>query len=465
MTWRSPYCGSWYPAGAGDLTRLLDRCFAQSADRCGDYLMTGAKAYLVPHAGLVYSGAVSAAVWRHLRDQGVRRVVLLGFRHRGGVRGLAVPDLDHYETPLGEVAVDRHHPFQLQPAQQHSDHSVEIQLPFLRYALPDATLLPVYVGQMTPEETEWAALRLAELIDAGAVLVASSDFTHYGRDFQYRPFEADEHVAGRLARLDGLLMEASGSLEPGLFQAEIDSTESNLCGGAPIRLLQRSLQNLAGEEIFQRTLDYQTSGEITGSFSHSVSYAALGYFPASSFQPGNPAREKLLELARTALAHYETNGERPHTEDDGGMRGAAFVTLREQGELRGCVGRITGDKPLSSIVPGLALSAALDDSRFETKPVRAAALDIEISLLTPFKRIDTPERIEAGRHGAHLECGDRRGLLLPQVASDRGWSRDQFLEALSVKAGGHRKLYREPEAKLSLFLGHRFSSEATGKVI
>lgn len=148
----------------------------------------------------------------------------------------------------------------------------------------------------------------------------------------------------------------------------------------------------------------------------------------------------LLRIARETLTEYLTEGTTPDfTPEEPGLlqQVAAFVTLRRHdGELRGCIGRVEVSQPLYRTVQDCVISAATNDFRFPS--VTARELDdiaIEISALSPFQLIDRPEEIEIGRHGLLIRKGFRVGLLLPQVASDRGWDRDEFLHAICLKAG------------------------------
>lgn len=151
-------------------------------------------------------------------------------------------------------------------------------------------------------------------------------------------------------------------------------------------------------------------------------------------------KEKLLRIARETLTEYLTDGTTPvYSPEDSGLvqEVAAFVTLRRRdGELRGCIGRVEVSQPLYRTVQECAISAATTDFRFP--PVTEEELDkilIEISALSPFRRINSPHEIQVGRHGLLIRKGFRVGLLLPQVASDRSWTRDEFLHAICLKAG------------------------------
>ncbi len=124
------------------------------------------------------------------------------------------------------------------------------------------------------------------------------------------------------------------------------------------------------EEVFQQRLDYQTSGEITGSYDHSVSYGALGYFPESSFYLDEDDQKRILSTARATIDHrYIQTGYRmpvaPEVTPGLSRKGSAFVTVYRKGELQGCIGRLHEPQPLSMTIPELTLSAALEDPRFE----------------------------------------------------------------------------------------------------
>ncbi len=460
----SPYSGSWYPGRPSELRELLDDLFQNSARRTGPCLIPHAAGFVVPHAGLVYSGTVAAAAYRHIEAAGTSRVVLLGFVHRGAAPGAWIPEVQCFRTPLGDVVVDQEAAcklltsgaFRSLPEEVLCDHSVEIQLPLVQRAAPGAAVVPVYVSQLEPDARAAAARNLAALIQPGTVLVASSDLTHYGRAFSYEPFPADRGVSERLRDLDDTVIEAAGSLSPGLFLEALRTTSSTVCGYEPISLLLETLASLGGDEIFQETLDYQTSGEITGDFRHSVSYGALGYFPYQAFELGAEDRRLLLGSARRTLEHYLQTGERTPIPPDSTTPAlercaGAFVSLHSGGKLRGCVGRRASREPLHQAVPALTLAAALEDTRFRPVHRGEQGLALEISVLSPFKRIPNLDSFRVNEHGALLDADGYQGLLLPQVATERNWSALQFLDALARKTGVNYGAYREPSTKVYVF--------------
>ena len=174
-------------------------------------------------------------------------------------------------------------------------------------------------------------------------------------------------------------------------------------------------------------------------------------------------KKTLLRVARETLKSYLQTGKIPQysfREPGLTQKVAAFVTLRRRnGELRGCIGRIEVTEPLYRTVQECAISAATRDYRFQ--PLRNVAelddLIIEISALSPFHRVHNAEEVEVGKHGLLIRQGYNSGLLLPQVASERGWSREEFLRAVCMKAGLPSDAWRR--AELYVFTAEVFSEE------
>ncbi|HEY1241628.1 MAG TPA: AmmeMemoRadiSam system protein B [Bryobacteraceae bacterium] len=452
----SPFSGTWYPAQAVALERLLEERFEASRRRTGPFLFSDALSFIVPHAGPEYSGVVAASVYRSLQQDPPDRIVLLAFPHYGGLRGVAVPRVHTIATPLGPVPVrgflsER---FPRVEEAQVCDHSFEIQLPFLQKAAPKTHLCPLYVGSMTETERGAFAEALAGEWRPGTVFLASSDFTHYGRNFGYVPFPADSQIADRLRALDTECIEAAGSLDSRFFLQTLAETGATVCGTAPIALLLATVRLICPDGLFQATLDYQTSGEITGDFRHTVSYAALGHFPRTAFELNRDDAEALMQSAERTLARLRETGYanpiRAHGSSALESRRGVFVSLHDDTGLLGCMGQSSGREPLADAVPEMALAAALDDPRFHPGDAVARTFRVEISALTPLRRIRAAADFQIGRHGGFLRLGSMAGLLLPQVAR-QGWSSADFLDALSRKAGLPAQAYQDPAARLSVF--------------
>ena len=150
-------------------------------------------------------------------------------------------------------------------------------------------------------------------------------------------------------------------------------------------------------------------------------------------------REELLALARNTLETYLQDGSIPEHETDDPVltrRSGVFVTLKQQGELRGCIGHTRADQPLFQVVQQMVVAAATEDPRFPSLiPEELADVTVEISVLSPFRRLTDVEQIQVGTHGLMIFKEGRQGLLLPQVPVENGWDREEFLENLCLKAG------------------------------
>jgi hypothetical protein len=411
----------------------------------------------------MYSGTVAAAAYRAIEQRRPETVVLLAFPHRGGLKGVVSPDVDAITTPLGEVPVASFDGFPRVPEARLCDHSFEIQLPFLQRAAPRARIVPLYVGRMDSEARRAASDRLAAAWRPGTVFIASSDFTHYGRSFGYTPFPPDLSAPERLRELDFDCINAAGSLSPKLFLERMEARRATVCGTDPIALLIDVMRLIGGDRLYQATLDYQASGEIAGDYSHSVSYAALGYYRSAAFDLDPADREALLDGAAETLGRLRATGRKEPAGVSGSaalqMRRGAFVTLRQGNELLGCLGNSSGRGPLAADVLELALAAALDDPRFRPAAEAVGPVDIEISVLTPFRLIRGVDTFQAGVHGAFLELHGHSALLLPQVAAEYGWDAEDFFHALGRKAGAGPKAYRDPQARIEIFEAQVFSRE------
>ena len=222
------------------------------------------------------------------------------------------------------------------------------------------------------------------------------------------------------------------------------------------------LLHLLTPEARAHRLRYYTSGDVTGDFANSVSYLTVGFHaaqPLSATTVGLPANEmdQLLRLAQRAIQRAVTEG-RPQLDVEDVVRGetlpphfaepsGAFVTLKRDDRLRGCIGHIFPHRPLYAAVIENAVSAALHDGRFP--PVTSAelpSLDLEVSVLSRPRPIPSYEAFEIGRHGIVLRKSGRRAVYLPEVAVEQRWDVAQTLTRLSMKAGLSADAWREGAA-------------------
>jgi AmmeMemoRadiSam system protein B len=284
--------GRWYPADRAELERQVDGLLA-SGPGLGDPGAAAAPeatvaptALIAPHAGYLYSGAVAAAAFGRLGTSAPpRRVIVMGPSHFAAFEGAALPRAGRYRTPLGEIPLDEEAVARLEEGAAFRvddrpflpEHALEAELPFLQRLLPDWRLLPVLIGAgSSAAALDAAAAALAELWNDETLLVVSSDFTHYGSSFGFVPFTAEtDDVPARIEALDRGAIDRIVALDRAGFADYVTETGATICGQAPIRILLR----LAAGRAVAELAAYDTSGRITGSWDHSVSYAGIVFRP------------------------------------------------------------------------------------------------------------------------------------------------------------------------------------------
>lgn len=176
----------------------------------------------------------------------------------------------------------------------------------------------------------------------------------------------------------------------------------------------------------------------------------------------NDSEKKVcLSWVREVIQSRLMNREASFRHEEPGTSSGAFVTLHMNGELRGCVGMLQGTgKLLSEVLREAAISAAFKDPRFPPLTNNEYDLiDVEISLLSPFSEVASPSDIHIGKHGVLLNHGYHSALFLPQVATEQGWSLEQFLSHLCVKAGLPHESWRDKEARFRIFTAEVFSEQ------
>lgn len=174
-------------------------------------------------------------------------------------------------------------------------------------------------------------------------------------------------------------------------------------------------------------------------------------------------KKTLLEIVKRAIIAKASNRELPKLTADSPIlkeKRGAFVTLKKRGLLRGCIGYIKAVKPLGDTVQEMAVAAAFHDPRFPSvKGEEIRDLNFEISVLSPLRRISNIDDIEVGKHGLYIVRGYNSGLLLPQVAIEYGWDRENFLKETCYKAGLPPKAWKDKETEIYIFSADYFSDK------
>ena len=271
---KSPIAGSWYPGNSAELIKLVTELLddAQLPELKG-------RPYglISPHAGIQFSGSAAACAFKALQGMTVKRVILMGPSHYTCMHGMTVSGVDAYETPLGKVRVDRkicdalsRQPLFQGPVQaEMPEHSLEMQLPFLQVVLGEFDLVPLVVGELGRHDYAVAAAELRKYVNEETVVVASSDFTHYGPRFGYVPFS--DKLKQNLAKLDGDAIKKIIARDASGFLRYVDETGATICGSRPIGVMLQMLPS----EARGTKLMYYTSGDLLKDYTDSVSYASI----------------------------------------------------------------------------------------------------------------------------------------------------------------------------------------------
>jgi AmmeMemoRadiSam system protein B/AmmeMemoRadiSam system protein A len=455
--------GTFYPADKAELENIVKT----HLDNVSDLPEIDGQiiALIVPHAGLVYSGQIAAHAYKLLDNSDFNTVILCGPSHRYRLNGIAVESPDVVWTnPIGDVTCDKNLALQLTNFSDRinnngdahrQEHSLEVQLPYLQMILDDFKIVPLVMGSQDAGTINLLADALKAIeTDRKAVMVASTDLQHY------RSAEAGWD-------LDSLTVDCIANLDPVRLERMLNGGRIEMCGGGPTAAVMKAAIARGADKV--KILKYAHSGDVSGDNSQVVGYVAAVLYKSEEkaspeksqnenlpekFKLSAVEKEDLLRIARRSIEGYLNEGKIPEFEVSDNLKkfGAGFVTLKKDGQLRGCIGYTTATGPLHKTISECAVKAAVSDYRFP--PVTAGetkALHIEISVLTPMQEIASFDEIEIGRDGLMIFRGSNRGLLLPQVAVEQKWNRTQFLEATSRKAGLAPDAYRSPDAVVYKF--------------
>jgi hypothetical protein len=474
---RPPYvAGAFYPADANELGKMIDGFLAHaSAEKLEGSLV----ALICPHAGYQFSGGVAAYSYIQLKGRSYDRVVVIAPSHYEAFPFSSIYDGEAYRTPFGDVPVD--HDFAAKLAklsssikisdrghgevQGHGEHALEDQLPFLQRVLGQFKMVPIVMGDPSYDACRALGIALAKAVQGtNTLILVSSDLSHY------HPYDEAE-------RMDHQILK---TIEDWDYLTLSQNTERDIwrgpCGGGPIVAAMIAAERLGAHHA--QILKYANSGDVTGDKSRVVGYGAVALVAgkenkkhgrkSAEFSLTPAEKQELLKIARqsveTAVREkklYPVPADEPEALRD--ARGA-FVTLKEHGDLRGCIGYMSPVKPLAETVRDVAAFAALQDRRF--RPVSEGELGIleyEISVLSPLRKVEDINQIHVGQHGLLIRKGDSEGVLLPQVPTEEGWNRNTFLEQVCVKAGLPEQAWKDEDADLFMFTALVFAEPTNPK--
>ena len=402
---------------------------------------TYVQSIIVPHAGYIFSAATAAHAYTRLpKDKTYQHIFLLGPSHHLAFDGASVNTAyDYYQTPLGEIRVDRtlaerlvkdNRCFRYEPRAHDREHCLEVQLPMLQVQLDTMpSIVPIIIGTLDFSRLRDIADALKPWYNEDNLFVISSDFCHYPRyDDACRVDKATgEAVAnGDIAQLINTVKAQ--------MQAGVPQLATTACGLCAILINMM----MADDDPTATTqhLHYTNSGDSPyGGKDQVVGYHSFVTTRrhATDFTLSEEDRQNLLHIARQSI-ESQWQGEPAEPCDNRQLSPSlttccgAFVTLHKNGRLRGCIGHFGSDTPLYKVVSEMAQAAAFEDPRFHPVTLdEMPEISIEISVLTPLKRINDISEFDYGKQGIFIRKGRRSGTFLPQVAKETHWTKEEFL--------------------------------------
>ena len=454
--------GQFYPGRSDELSAELIKLFSEAEEKkCkGDVL-----AIVSPHAGYVFSGGVAASSFNQINTKKkYNNIFVIGSSHRISFDGASIFNKGNYETPLGIVNVDlkvannlinKYSCFKFRSDAHAFEHSLEVQLPFLQHIMEtEYTIVPIVIATQYPETCREIAKALKPYFNADNLFVISTDFSHYPsyeEACKVDNLTADAIISGNPDKLLSTLKSNA--------RMNVSNLATSLCGWTSVLALMYLTED--ADDIKYCPVQYKNSGDaryygdksrVVGYYSIAVAKEIEGTLPEDKsekedqkkkdFELTGKDKKILLDIARGTVEDYVNKRTIPKINPKGFSENllthtGAFVTLHKHGKLRGCIGRFEPDIELYKVVQEMAISAATRDYRFSpVKPEELDDIDIEISVLTPLRKIDSADEIQLGKHGIYIKKGYSSGTFLPQVATQTGWNIEKFLGHCSRDKAG-----------------------------
>ncbi len=434
--------GSFYAGDAKELRQDVQNCFS----RCKNPLMENVQAVIVPHAGYVFSGVTAASAFAAINpDAEYEHIFLLGPSHHVYLGKASVNICaSAYATPLGNVPVDtalckdlmeKSDAITYAQEAHENEHCLEVELPFLQYHMKKIpSIVPIIIAMQELTTLKKIADTLKPYLNEKNLFVISSDFSHY-------PAYKDAEIVDGLTKDSIMTGKVEAFVNATLHNQElgIDHLATSACGMAPIATLLMMTENDAN--IKPHHVMYCNSGDSPyGGKDKVVGYHSFVFTTENyGFDLTSEDRKMLKSIVyHTIKATLEGKKYEPGKLSDVLLtKCGAFVSLHKKGRLRGCIGHFGEDMPLYQVVEHMAKAAAFEDPRFYGVTMEELDdIDIEISVLTPMKRIQSIDEFELGKQGIFIRKGYHTGTFLPQVADEVSWTKEEFLGHCSQDKAG-----------------------------
>ncbi len=429
------FAGKFYPESKYDLSRELFDLFGKAKETTEKNQKPCA--IITPHAGYIFSGKVAASAYNQIpQNKNYKTVFVIGSSHQFYFSGASVFRTGNYKTPLGEIQTDKKvieelltsSPLFIEKNEAHlHEHGLEVQLPFLQHRLGNKfKLVPIVLGTNKKKECKKIGEILSKWFNEDNLFVISSDFSHYpGYDDASK---VDYLTANAIC--ENLPEKLLDVLENN-SDLNIKNLATSLCGWTSVLTL---LYMTEKKKIIYKKIDYQNSGDAKP---HGDKKRVVGYWAIAAYQSSQPfelsenEKSELLNKARSSIIHFLKTGGKGKILSSDSIKlntvAGAFVSVYVNKELRGCIGGFANDKTLNEMVQSMAVSAACDHRFNNLTFEETENMNLEISVLSPLKKIQSINEIELGKHGIYIKSGHNSGTFLPQVAIKTGWNLKEFL--------------------------------------
>lgn len=476
-SYRTVIAGQFYP-GNGAKLKTAVKGYLDSVNP--DTIQGKITAVMVPHAGYDYSAGVASFSYKAILKQKVDAIILIAPMHTAFVDGIAIYPRGCFESPLGKLKIDeelaekliKNSEGLLKPyPQETQEQTAEAQVPFLLTAFEDFKFVPIVIGKSDIDDWKELSSALVKTVKGtNTVIVASTDMTHYP---SYKDAnEIDKKTLEIIATMDAekLLEHINKTMSKGY-----SGLECVLCGEGPVMTAMIASKMMGADNA--KILKYANSGDVMSSGRGVVGYGSVAFYVSEGEKKTamenkdeilvSKENEKvLLKLARDTIESYVRDGKVPNfktTDTELTQPLGCFVTLHKNGELRGCIGSWVGDKPLYQNVISMSIASSTQDPRFPVVTEKELKdLHIEISVFpSKLRKIDDPHKdILLGKHMVVVKKGFRQGVFLPQVATETGWSLEEFMGKLcSDKAGLAYDAWKNKDVEIHVSAPQVFEEE------
>ncbi len=455
--------GKYYPANPDSLRQYI---YAKLDTTSKSVVETEILGIVVPHAAYRYSGWVAARTYKNIIGKKYDAIIIIAPSHFLPFRGASVFNGDGYATPIGTAEIDKELAKSIAAGHEiisYSDlghtandtlkeHSIEVQLPFLQIVQPNTPIVPILAGsqdEISNDALMRAIVKAVKQSGKKVLIIASADLSHFHSLSESRKF--DIPALETFSNYDYYKLEQN--FLDGIYES---------CGGGPIVTMLKAVEQLGGS--MATPLIYSTSAsspDIEGDTSRVVGYFSGMVVKIQKLKPfyfpeyNSEEVKDLLESARFGVRSKiisDSTRQVYFILRNLSMKKGAFVALKKDGKLRGLMGSRFSSLPLLFSVESAAKDAAAADPRFP--PVTAEEIDsleYEISILSRFQRaLDTSE-IAIGNNGLFITNGTKRGLLLPEVATENHLNKLRFLQLIGKEAGLGPDAFSRPDVLLYYF--------------